>query len=108
MRACGRRARNPPPCGLCGASLCGSVQFVVDEGHVRCPSCRAQAGPVRYGVELSAGGLDLLRHVQQELPSAWHAEELPSADRRACSRVIDGFVQYHLGLAWEGGYFRRV
>ena len=95
-------------CGQCGCELNGPGQFVVDEGHVRCPSCRAEAGPVRYGVELSADGLDLLRHVQQELPSAWHAEELPPADRRACSRVIDGFVQYHLGLAWEGGFFRRV
>ena len=95
-------------CGVCGCELNGLAQFVVDEGHVRCPACRAEAGPVRYGVELSADGLDLLRHVQQELPSGWHAEELPSADRRACSRVIDGFVQYHLGLAWEGGYFRRV
>ncbi len=95
-------------CGHCGCELSGPGQFVVDEGHVRCPSCRAEAGPVRYGVELSADGLDLLRHVQQELPSAWHAEELPPADRRACSRVIDGFVQYHLGLAWEGGFFRRV
>ena len=26
----------------------------------------------------------------------------------ACARAIDGFVQYHLGLAWEGNYFRRV
>ena len=95
-------------CGLCGCELNGPGQFVVDEGHVRCPSCRAEAGPVRYGVELSADGLDLLRHVQQELPSGWHAEELPPADRRACSRVIDGFVQYHLGLAWGGGFFRRV
>ena len=95
-------------CGMCGASIGGPAQFVVDEAQLRCPSCRAAAGPARYGVELGAGGLDLLRHVQQEFPSGWHAEELPAADRRACAKVIDGFVQYHLGLSWEGGYFRHV
>ena len=101
-------APNLGNCGLCGTAFSGPAQFVVDEGQLRCPSCRAVAGPARYGVELSAAGLDLLRHVQQEFPSGWRAEELPSAERRACSRVIDGFVQYHLGLAWEGGHFRRV
>lgn len=101
-------APNLGNCGLCGATLASSSLFVVDEGQLWCPSCRAVAGYTPYGVELSAAGIDLLRHVQQEFPSGWQVEELPPAERRSCARVIDGFVQYHLGLAWEGGYFRRV
>lgn len=101
-------APNLGNCGQCGGVLPGSALFVVDEGQLRCASCRAALGPARYGVELSAAGLDLLRHVQQELPSGWCADEPLPADRRACARAIDGFVQYHLGLAWEGGHFRRV
>lgn len=103
-------APNLGQCGACGAPLTDRTLFVVDEGQMRCAACRARE-PVlaaRYGVELSMAGLDLLRRVQQEFPSAWPVEDLPSMDRRACARAIDGFVQYHLGLAWEGGYFRRV
>ena len=103
-------APNLGQCGACGAPLTDRTLFVVDEGQMRCAACRARepALAARYGVELSMAGLDLLRRVQQEFPSAWPVEDLPSMDRRACARAIDGFVQYHLGLAWEGGYFRRV
>ena len=101
-------APNLESCGQCGAPLEGGGQFVVDEGQMRCPVCRAASGPARYGVELRPAGLDLLRHVQQELPSGWRVDALPAEDRRACARAIDGFVQYHLGLAWEEGFFRRV
>ena len=83
--------------------------FVVDEGQLRCSSCRSSRFELeRYGVEIPAQGLDLLRHVQQSFPSGWPDGELPPPVRRACARAIDGFVQYHLGLAWEGNYFRRV
>lgn len=101
-------APNLGDCGQCGGGMSGSALFVVNEGQLRCASCRTALGPARYGVELSAAGLDLLRHVQQELPSGWRTEEPLPADRRACARAIDGFVQYHLGLSWEGGHFRRV
>ena len=83
--------------------------FVVDEGQLRCSSCRSSRFELeRYGVEIPAQGLDLLRHVQQSFPSGWPDGELSPPVRRACARAIDGFVQYHLGLAWEGNYFRRV
>ncbi|MBQ4568047.1 MAG: recombination protein O N-terminal domain-containing protein [Desulfovibrio sp.] len=97
-------------CGLCGGSLGSRALFVVDEGQMRCATCRA-AQPVqsgRYGIEISPAALDLLRHVQQESPSGWPGTEPEPADRRACARLIDGFVQYHLGLSWENGFFRRV
>lgn len=100
-------APNLDKCGSCGATSPGSMLFAVDEGQLRCPACRA-ARPARYGVELSALSLELLRRIQGELPSAWETEEPPPAERRACARAIDGFVQYHLGLSWENGYFRRV
>jgi len=95
-------------CGLCGCSVRQGF-FLVDEGQMRCGACRnVQAAGRRYGVELSAAALDLLRHVQQELPSSWSQTEPDAGDRRACARLIDGFVQYHLGLSWENGFFRRV
>ena len=100
-------------CGVCGGPAGEGSLLVVDEGRLRCRTCRAErtaAGvvPERYGVELTTTALDVLRRVQQEFPSEWRRSPLLPADRRACGRAIDGFVQYHLGLAWENGYFRRV
>ena len=100
-------------CGICGGPVGEEALLVVDEGRLRCRACRAErtaAGvvPERYGVELTGAALDVLRRVQQEFPSEWRRSPLLPADRRACGRAVDGFVQYHLGLAWENGYFRRV
>ena len=96
-------------CGRCGGTLEDGGLFAVDEGLVLCPRCRARRQEIgRYGVVMPYGGLDLLRTVQQEFPSRWPVDELPGEIRRACARAIDGFVEYHLGLTWEGSYFRRV
>ena len=100
-------------CGICGGPVGEEALLVVYEGRLRCRACRAErtaAGvvPERYGVELTGAALDVLRRVQQEFPSEWRRSPLLPADRRACGRAVDGFVQYHLGLAWENGYFRRV
>ena len=102
-------APNLGQCGRCGRDISEDALFVVDEGQLRCPSCRSSRFELeRYGVEIPAQGLDLLRHVQQSFPSGWPGGELSPPVRRACARAIDGFVQYHLGLAWDGNYFRRV
>lgn len=96
-------------CGRCGGALEEGGLFAVDEGMVLCPGCRAARREIsRYGVVVPREGLDLLRSVQQEFPSRWPVAEPPAEVRRACARAIDGFVQYHLGLAWEGNHFRRV
>ncbi|MBQ9406828.1 MAG: DNA repair protein RecO C-terminal domain-containing protein [Desulfovibrio sp.] len=95
-------------CGLCGKPVTGAAQFVVDEGQIRCPACRKDAPPAHYGVDLSSAVLQILCTVQQTQPSTWQFSPLLPPERRSMSRAIDGFVQYHLGLAWEDGYFRRV
>ena len=30
------------------------------------------------------------------------------AVRRQCTRAVDGFIQFHIGLAWDNGRFRRL
>lgn len=103
-------APNLSRCGVCGGVPDEGGAFAVDEGQILCRGCfqSLPRAETRYSVDISARGLDLLRGVQQTFPSAWPVDEPAVADRRACARAIDGFVQYHLGLAWENGYFRRV
>ncbi len=31
-----------------------------------------------------------------------------TAVRRQCTRAVDGFIQFHMGLAWDNGRFRRL
>lgn len=100
-------APNLGACGLCGRAVEGSAVFAVDEGQLYCTACQTRRR-ARYGIALGVAGLDLLRHVQQEFPSVWRPRKLPPDEWRACGRLIDGFVQYHLGLAWDKGRFRRV
>lgn len=101
-------APNLHQCALCGKALQGDSLFLVNEGLVRCGECGS--GQAAYTVPLPAAGLALLRAIQQQSPLLWgrYALSLPVAERRACARAIDGFVQYHLGIAWEEGRFRKV
>lgn len=118
-------------CAFCGCAVEGEdVTFLMDEGQIRCAHCARQGnglsedagmgrsesrggefwgnGAFRYAVALPSAGLDALRTVQREEPSQWGGAQLSLPARRACARAIDGFVQYHLGIAWEEGRFRRV
>jgi DNA repair protein RecO (recombination protein O) len=94
-------------CARCGreAQPDEDWQFLPDQGGLRCADCRATGG---YAPDLSVASLAFLRTVQNSAPSLWDASRLHPAERRQCGRVVDAFVQYHLGIAWEDGRFRRV
>ncbi len=93
-------------CGTCGRPIADLGRFIVNEGELRCQECCTAQG--RYMVDIPARSLDVLRTVQKEPPTFWNADGLSLAERRCCARTIDEFVQYHLGIAWEEGRFRRV
>jgi DNA repair protein RecO (recombination protein O) len=93
-------------CDRCSGPVQGSAIFRVNEGTVRCAHCPPP--PIRYAVPLSDSALSLLQRVQRTAPSGWRADDPMAEDRRRCAQAIDGFVQYHLGLDWRGGCFRRV
>lgn len=97
-------------CGLCGGDLGSDARFVVEDGHMICGACyRARHGAwLARSIPVGAAALSCLRLAQQGLPSSWPREVLCAADRQACAAVIDSFVQYHLGLRWDNGAFRRA
>ena len=94
-------------CALCGRQTRADEnwQFLLDRGGLACRDCRVTG---RYALELTLASLDFLRTVQDSAPFLWDASRLSPAERRQCGRVVDAFVQYHLGIAWEEGRFRRV
>ncbi len=102
-------------CASCGRKEFDQAGFLVSEGTVVCPDCLSQRGNI---VEISGKSLDVLRQVQEDSPLRWRfltpgPSEGPDtlllpAERRECARAVDGFVQYHLGLTWDRGRFRRV
>ena len=102
-------------CVSCGKKEFAHAGFLVSEGTIICPDCASGRGNI---VEISGKTLDVLRQVQEVSPLHWHfltsgslegsdAVLLP-AERRECARAVDGFVQYHLGLTWDRGRFRRM
>jgi len=95
-------------CGACGAGMADIAQpgrFLMRDGLLLCADCHARAGG--EATALPAGALAALITVQHTLPEAWNDLALSSEDWRSCVRFADAFVQFHLGLSWEKGRFRR-
>lgn len=96
-------------CANCGSENRPWGYFQVDEGLTYCPSCSlgGNFAQKRRGMKLFWPTLDLLLKVQQNLPRLWPLD-LDDAIVRPAGRAIDGFIQFHLGLEWDNGIFRRI
>lgn len=95
-------------CLSCGHEINEDVYFAYDEGRIYCSQCQTHKS-LNKKIRLPVQGLDLLRRVKQTWPSQWPANnEIPQEIRRSCGLVMDSFVQYHLGIAYNNGYFRHT
>jgi DNA repair protein RecO (recombination protein O) len=99
-------------CGHCGCAVrdlsAGQVLwFAMEDGTLVCTHCHtAQADNSRcIPVPLPVG--QALQSVQQNDPPLWNGLVLDAYEWRTCVRLADEFVQFHLGLVWESGRFRR-
>lgn len=95
-------------CARCGAAPPGEAFFATAEGLLYCPDCGRAAPDYSRDVALSPLARRTLAQVQTSLPEAWPKTELIGSDKRAVSRAADNFIEYHLGLRWDNGFFRRV
>ncbi len=93
-------------CARCGTPSAGLEKafFSVSNGTLLCPKCAARTS---LHMEIGGESLDVLRKVQENSPLLWNLDQVSSGAQRDCARLADGFVQYHLGLTWERGRFRR-
>lgn len=94
-------------CSQCGKDIksAGSDSiFMIEAGRTACPSCARASG---RRVRLGARAVKLLDLVRTEPPADWHDLDPPPSVRRQCFDAVDSFMRFHLGLAWEGGRFRK-
>lgn len=97
-------------CFRCGAKLSEKGLFLVDEGHCLCSDCAPAMSFMekRRGLMLAEETLALLGAIQKGMPAEWPALACSDHTGRQALRAIDGFIQFHMGLAWDNGAFRRV
>ena len=95
-------------CARCGADVIaqGAAQLFVEQGKLHCGGCRHWG----HGASVRLGGpaLDVLRAVCELSPSQWAGLDVSAQARMECGRALDLFVEYHLGLTWDHGSFRRI
>ncbi|HDQ40654.1 MAG TPA: DNA repair protein RecO [Desulfonatronum sp.] len=90
-------------CASCGKSISAmDATLALDMGRFFCPRCApASAKNLRVGAEAHAS----LQRIAATGPRQWDDSRL---SRSACAdvyRVVDGYVQRHLGLRWKQGRF---
>lgn len=92
-------------CQVCGKPLVGQGGFFqIQNGGIRCKDCP----PGGFCVAMNKDALELLRIIKEKTPSMWPLELSGPSVREQCAAAVDRFIQYHVGLVWEHGYFRRV
>jgi DNA repair protein RecO (recombination protein O) len=94
-------------CRTCGSSLetYRRAAFSVQEGGLYCPRCSSGAG---HKISTSRETLEFLNRLNQTGPKEWSHWMPALRVREECVRLVDAFVQCHLGLICEGNRFLRV
>lgn len=95
-------------CARCGNLIDDQGYFQVDDGQSFCADCASLEFEKKRRVRLTSGATLILDAIQHSLPDEWDCEATSDADLRIAGRVIDSFIQFHLGLEWENGNFRRI
>lgn len=99
-------APNFNACARCGQTICDNSHFLINEGILHCLSCYSGNNP--YTIALPYNSLKQLRSIHEGSIESWYQLNLNIHEKRACASIIDGFIQYHLGILWENGYFKRM
>lgn len=95
-------------CAKCSSIIVDKGFFGVSDGLIVCPACMDY---IKKPLSIGSKSLELLKHVQEVSPSDWKlSANTKSAviQRNECTKIINAFVQYHLGISWDKGRFCRV
>ena len=95
-------------CFLCGApatSTCEAAYLLLREGRIVCRSCIGKQQ--NYRLPLGIEALSIVTQVKELPPSGWSMIEPSPLGAREFARAVDGFIEYHVGIAWDRGRFIR-
>jgi len=105
-------AMNLVRCSHCGLVLAESsrVAFHIREGSFFCASCQERERAGKF-LPVCHETLDALAHVQEYSPLRWTdgvMATLSPVGQRDCARVVDAFIEHHVGLRWHNNRFIRI
>jgi DNA repair protein RecO (recombination protein O) len=102
-------ALNPRGCSFCGQiwQTDSQATLLLGEHGLICQSCAARVGYGARRFKLDAPGLTALRHILEQPLHTWHDMPVPEQGQKDCARAADAFLQFHTGLHWSHGRFRR-
>ncbi|EPR30441.1 DNA repair protein recO [Alkalidesulfovibrio alkalitolerans DSM 16529] len=94
-------------CHVCGKGLHDMplAFLAIDSGRLSCPACGwGDLSLLRLGQE----AVSTLRFLSRSDPGGWPDLDVSPTARRECFAAVDRFIEYHLGLAWDAGRYRRA
>ena len=93
-------------CMLCGKPFQQeNAYLLLRDGQFACRACSAAQPGQR--LVIGAQALETLGKAHVQPPVTWGELQLAPSVARECARIIDGFIQYHIGISWENGRFVR-
>ncbi len=100
-------------CARCGTPFSGGMRclFLIREGVFHCPDCAGRTWTTQPCLSVQQETLDALAYVQEYPPTLWRdgaLRDLSVSGRREYARVVNAFVEHHVGLHWENSRFVRI
>ena len=102
-------ALSPQGCSFCGQAWEAGSQaaLLLGEHGLICRDCAARLNSGARRFNLGPESLAALRHILEQPLQDWRDMPAPEQGQKECARAADAFLQFHTGLHWSRGRFRR-